>query len=134
MTRRGFEILQGSCEAASTLETLLKWRGGSMAYLNFAIDNPNLYKLMFDVPLTGAPEDEVILRGGFAGLLDKVTLQMSGRGLCGRELERQACASARRFWFALHGLASLLIAGRASILMGDVEELLDDLLEHVAPT
>lgn len=140
ITRRGFELLRDRCDQASTLGTPLKWRGGSGAYLRFALENPNLYKLMFDVPLAppandgDAAENEQMLRGGFQTLIDKVVAEMAAQGISGAQLHQGAEAAAARFWFALHGLASLLIAGRTGFLKRDLDHLLDDLLEKVAPT
>ena len=137
MTCRGFELLDEICHRHSTLGAQAKWRGGARAYLQFAMDNPNLYSLMFDVPIATGPdgrEDEQILRGGCQSLVDKVLAEMAQQGLRGPQLQARAYEAAGRFWFALHGLASLLIAGRTSIFNRDVDELLDDLIEHVAPT
>ncbi len=132
MVRRGFEMLNHACNENSTLGTPEGWRGGSRAYLRFAMDHPNLYKLMFDHPLSAGDED--LLQGGFQHLLDKVRLRLEQRGLTGRALDRATRASAGRFWIALHGLASLAIAGRLIVLEGDVDQILDDLLPRVAPT
>ena len=133
MTRRGFEMLRDACQHASTLGTSLKWRGGARAYIQFAADHPNLYKLMFDVQPNSHSDDD-ILRGGFQPLIDRVLWQMADNGLSGDELDRRAHEAAARFWFALHGLTSLLIAGRTDFLERDIDDLLDDLLAHVAPT
>lgn len=89
---------------------------------------------MFDVPPTEADADNEILRGGFQALLDRVREQMTASGFHGEELERRANIAAGRFWIALHGLAMLLIAGRTGFLKLDPDQLLDDLLQHVAPS
>ncbi len=132
MVRRGFEMLGEHCCQASTLVTDHSWRGGARAYVSFAVENPNLYKLMFDVPMQS--DDEDLLHGGFQPLLDRVIEQLSTRGHTGKQLEREARAAAGRYWIGLHGLATLAIAGRLVVLEGDLDHLLDDLLERVAPT
>lgn len=52
MVARGFDMLNDYCSRNSTLDSAHSWQGGARAYLMFAIENPNLYKLMFDHPLT----------------------------------------------------------------------------------
>lgn len=132
MVRRGFEMIGEHCCASSTLATEHSWRGGAKAYLDFAVQNPNLYKLMFDVPM--AKDDADLLHGGFQPLLDRVTEQLSCSGISGQRLSREARAAAGRYWISLHGLATLAIAGRLVVLEGDLDQLLDDLLPRVAPT
>jgi AcrR family transcriptional regulator len=134
MARRGFDMLQHGCDEASTLEGEQSWRGGALHYIQFAIDNPNLYHLMFSIPGTMGGADDEILRGGFQHLLDKVRGELMAQGMTGRNLDRQARDAAGRFWIALHGLASLAIAGRLSVVDRDIDFLLDDMLARVAPT
>jgi len=133
MALRGFEMLRSGCDEASTLHTADDWRGGSVSYLRFAMEHPNLYELMFSLPTAKGGADEDILMGGFQHLFEKVRDRLEARGIKGKQLQRETIESAGRFWIALHGLASLAIAGRLSVLGGDVERLLDDLLKHVAP-
>ncbi|GAB4195947.1 MAG: TetR/AcrR family transcriptional regulator [Phycisphaeraceae bacterium] len=131
MVRRGFEMLNQSCAEAFTLHTDEGWRGGARAYLRFAIENPNLYKLMFDQFM--AEDDKDLLHGGFQHLFDKVKERMGCSQQDDPALDREARAKAGRFWIALHGLATLAIAGRLVVLEGGLDDLLDDLLRHVAP-
>lgn len=141
MARRGFEMLHHGCEAASTLDNHKTatpghheaWRGGARHYLQFALDNPNLYHLMFSVHPAEGGADDSILMGGLQHLINKVEQHTNNRSLDPRERQLHVRANAGRFWIALHGLASLAIAGRLSVLGGDIEQLLDDLLERVAP-
>jgi AcrR family transcriptional regulator len=134
MVRRGFDMLQTGCHDASTLEDDQSWRGGAREYLQFAIENPSLYHLMFSIPAAVNGVDDQIMRGGFQHLLDKVRGELMDHGLTGKDLDRQARDAAGRFWIALHGLASLAIAGRLSVVDRDIDFLLDDLLARVAPT
>ena len=133
MIERGFEMLAEGCTQASTLNTPAGWRGGSRQYLQFAIDHPNLYELMFRHPLPGDRTAEQLMATGIAPLFDKVREQMRDQGADAAERERHVRAAAGRFWIALHGLASLAIADRLSVLDSDLDHLLDDLLERVAP-
>lgn len=131
MVRRGFNMLNTGCAENSTLDQAEGWRGGARAYLNFAINNPKLYKLMFDHFM--ADDDQDLLHGGFQHLFDKVKNRLHCDGCAHDDLDRQARARAGRFWIALHGLATLAIAGRLCVLEGGLDHLLDDLLKHVAP-
>jgi len=131
MIRRGFELLHHNCCQASTLGNAHGWKGGAMAYLRFAHDHPNLYKLMFNTPLPDTDQD--LLSAGFSGLLDRVRQRLADAGHDPATLEREALDQAGRFWISLHGLASLAIAKRLGTLERDLDELLDDLLERVSP-
>ena len=137
MVRCGFEMLNRCCTVSSTLDTGASssqaWFGGARTYLRFALDHPNLYKLMFDHPLEGLEHD--VLDGGFETLLERVTQQLKATGLVSDEaLPREARRRAGRYWIALHGLATLAIAGRLCVLQGDLDSVLGDLLTGVAPT
>ncbi len=131
MVRTGFQMLNQGCAENSTLDTDEGWRGGARNYLRFAIENPNLYKLMFDHFM--CEEDKDLMHGGFQHLFDKVKGRLSCEGYEGENLDRESRARAGRFWIALHGLAMLAIAGRLVVLEGGLDELIDDLLLHVAP-
>lgn len=134
MTQRGFELLAAGCRSASTLGTAHGWRGGARYYLQFALDHPNLYKLMFATEVDPDDADVQILHRGFQPLVDRVREQMAALGASQRQIDQSALRVAGRFWIALHGLASLAIADRLSVLDADIDELLDSLLERVAPT
>jgi AcrR family transcriptional regulator len=135
MIRRGFELLYQRCDAASTLDTPAGWRGGARSYLQFALDHPNLYKLMFDNPMS--EDDGDLLEGGFEALLAKVRPRVADQAEPTehqQSVNREARRAAGRYWIALHGLAMLAIAGRLTVLEGDLDEILDDLLPRIAPT
>ena len=132
MVRRGFEMLNAGCRSSSTVDIDGSWRGGARHYLQFAIDHPNLFRLMFDTPLPEGDED--LLRGGFQPLLERVMERLrQTTKLSGKALEREARKQAGRYWLGVHGLAMVAISNRLSVLEGDLDTLLDDLLPHVAP-
>ncbi len=134
MTRRGFAMLHDYCRRHNTLGTPRGWRGGACAYVRFAVENPNLYDLMFSLPYTASTdEDLVILEGGFSQLRDRVRARFAQRGATGRDLESRSRMAAGRYWVALHGLASLAVAGRLSVLGHKLEAVMDDLLPRVQP-
>jgi AcrR family transcriptional regulator len=131
MIRRGFEKLNEGCRSDTPENERCVFVTGARAYLRFAVENPNLYNLMFATPHGDTVREA--LRGGFDPLLAEVRARCAQNGLTGEALEREAVASAGRFWIALHGLASLAIAQRLGVLGGNPEALLDDLLERVKP-
>ena len=132
MIRRGFLLLNEGCRDASTVETDGNWRGGARHYLQFAIDHPNLFRLMFDTRLPEGDTD--MLHGGFQPLLDRVKDFLARtQGLSGKPLEREARRQAGRYWLGVHGLAMFANSDRLSVLEGDLDTLLDDLLPRVAP-
>lgn len=137
IVRRGFEMLNCQCEEHDEQHgepaKPEDWLEGAKLYLRFAQNHPNLYKLMFDHPMTDADRD--LLHGGFQPYLEGVTSYLSRNGMtCLDELPKEARRQAGRMWIALHGLAMLAIAGRVCVLEGDIEDVLRDLLPRVAPS
>jgi AcrR family transcriptional regulator len=134
MTQHGFDLLSSGCRQASTLGTPQGWQGSAEHYLRFAIENPHLYKLMFATEIDSGKAEEQILNRGFERLIERVREEMAAKGVPAAEIDRSALAVAGRYWIALHGLASLAIAGRLGVLKSDLRSLLTSLLERVAPT
>lgn len=138
---RGFVVLHERCSAACENGRGHDddWMPGARAYVQFAIDHPNLYRLMFDTPVD--PDDEQferIMHGGFAGLLEAVRHRLahhdSHSHLDDAQLDAEALSAAGRYWISLHGLATLVIAGRMQVLHGGLDRVLEHLLQAVAPT
>ncbi|MCC7203890.1 MAG: TetR/AcrR family transcriptional regulator [Phycisphaeraceae bacterium] len=133
MIQRGFEMLHQGCAEASTLDTPQGWLGGARSYIRFALSHPNLYRLMFDVPVAPDDAESQMLRGGFQGLLDKVRERLNHDDIPPDQIDRTVRLHAGRFWIALHGIASLAIAGRLHVLGSDVEAILTEVIERLAP-
>lgn len=125
-------MLRESCDRSSTLGTPEEWRGGSKSYLRFALEHPRLYELMFSTPVSEGGADDQIMQGGFRPLQEKTRVFLEARGVKGKDLDR-ATMEAGRFWIALHGLATLAIAGRLNVIGGNIDDLLDDIIKHNAP-
>lgn len=134
MVERGFDTLAAGCRAASTLGTPQGWRGGAKHYLQFAIDHPRLYELMFRHSLPTKDAGQNLMRDGIQPLFDRIRQLTQQQGVTGEALDRHVRAAAGRYWIALHGLASLAIAQRLGVLDASLDQLLDDLLSRVAPT
>lgn len=133
MTRRGFEKLNNGCKNASTLASQNSWRGGAESYLKFALENPNLYNFMFSTPLSDRTEDVKLAQGSFQSLLDKVRNRIDQPGTPDSELDKKARIAAGRFWVALHGIATLAIAGRTKMITHDTAELFEEILKQNSP-
>jgi len=134
---RGFELIHTNCCNASDSARTHDhdWMPGARAYVQFATEHPNLYNLMFATPVD--PEDEQfdqIMHGGFAGLHEVVSQRLAGSGINGKNLETETRKAAGRYWIALHGLATLAIAGRMQVLHGSLDDVLQPLVDAVAPT
>ncbi|MFN3168743.1 MAG: TetR/AcrR family transcriptional regulator [Phycisphaeraceae bacterium] len=134
---RGFSIIHDNCSSACDHNRKHDddWMPGARAYVRFAVDHPNLYHLMFATPVD--PDDDQfdqIIHGGFAGLHEVVRERLASSGLSGKPLEVETRKVAGRYWIALHGLATLAIAGRMQVLHGSLDDVLEHLLEAVAPT
>ncbi len=134
---KGFEIIHQNCSSACETQHQHDddWMPGARAYVRFAIEHPNLYHLMFATPCD--PEDEQfdqIMHGGFAGLHEAVRRRLASTGLVGKPLEIKTQQAAGRYWIALHGLATLAIAGRMQILHGSLDDVLEHLVDAVSPT
>lgn len=140
MVQRGFDIIHQNCSAACEFkqqdnQDSHDWSGGARAYVQFAIQHPNLYRLMFDTPVDEDDEQfDQIIQGGFQGLHTVVRERLEAQGLKGKQLDTETRKLAGRYWIALHGLATLAIAGRMQVLHGTLDEVLLHLLEAVAPT
>lgn len=133
LTRRGFALLHDFCTTRSTLDNDGTWTGGARAYLEFARENPNLYEVMFSIPLRGDPADEAILHAGFQPLVERVKARLASTGLTGKALDDAAGQRAAIYWIGLHGMATLANSGRLNCPECNLDELLHDLLQRVAP-
>lgn len=134
MVRHGFEMLGGDCRNRPAPTCAEDWLAGGRAYLQFAMDHPNLYRLMFDTFDAPLEPDHEVLHGGFQPYLERVTEYLACRGVtCAETLSDEARRRAGRWWIALHGLAMLALAGRLCVLQGDLDDLLRDLLPRVGP-
>ncbi|QQM31690.1 TetR/AcrR family transcriptional regulator [Martelella lutilitoris] len=91
------------------------WEGG-LAYLQFAFENPNLYRLMFDPPketgLSGSPfESDVGAR--CLGVLVQAVRACQAAGYLP---EAEAGKTAFLLWSTVHGAAMLTLLDRAPVL------------------
>jgi len=127
---------------------------GAHQYVRFAVENPALYQLMFSSPADAGDEDEALLRAAFSGYLEHMREIQQESARCGANAntgiqsdgkrnmaandaadhdnpDHRALRYAGRRWMALHGLASLAINNRLGVLDADLDELVNDLLDHL---
>ncbi|MFT7677259.1 MAG: AcrR family transcriptional regulator [Planctomycetota bacterium] len=129
----GFEDLGQRLEAATQgAEPVLRPRALAEAYVSFGLEQPAWYELMFLLPgqrLGGTyPPDKY--RAG-RGLLHGLSQLLAGASH--QELsEVDALAHATLLWSSLHGLVSLLIAGRVDAAL-DRTDLIARALERAVP-
>ena len=99
-------------EIADPLERL---SAGGRYYLSFALENPELYELMFatkEIFKESGPDEEAAPLRAFRGFAKNVKDCLDAGVFSADEVETTAIA----LWATLHGLASLLIKGRLRFL------------------
>lgn len=114
---RGFEMLRDRMLAESDrAEPTAALAATGVAYVQFAAENPALYRLMFGPELAGAVPGEAEIAGtGAKRVLEDAILRAAEAGLLSfpaDDLQARAIA-ALTCWSAVHGLATLLIDGKA---------------------
>ncbi len=91
-------------------DAIARLRRLKQAYLGFAIDQPDAYRIMFEVRKPDDPDSaelSVEAKRAFGCLHRTVTVAVAAGQLHG-----DALTMARVFWASTHGLVSLYLAGR----------------------
>lgn len=134
MITRGFDMLHQGCHAAGQdAPPDAGWQAGARSYVRFALENPALYHLMFSTPIKNDSADRQVITGGFAPLYECVSEQMAQKGFTPKEIQEKLPIAVARFWIALHGLASLSISGRLQACDLNINAIIEDLFNRVAP-
>lgn len=105
----GFTGLETAIEPQPSPSPMNRLRTGCMGYREFAINNPQMYHLMFEqmMLLELSPEAQDAAKRTFTLLIDRVQEAMnSGDLTAGNSVE-----VAQQLWSAMHGAVSLEIAG-----------------------
>ena len=106
---------EGFRELAAYMDTMAASgdpRGSGVAYVNFALDNPALYRLMFGAGLPSPARFSRSFRGRQRSLPARPANKRNRRA--GRQQQGDATAAIAR-WSIVHGLASLAIDGRVTL-------------------
>ena len=124
---QGFEqLLSRQDELEKITDPLERLQAGSRYYLAFALENPELYELMFatkEVLEESGPDEEAAPLKAFRKFQENVKRCMDTGVFSGAEVEAMAIS----LWANLHGLASLLIEERLRFVPQDR---LNDVLEQ----
>jgi AcrR family transcriptional regulator len=105
----GFTGLEAAIEPQPSPSPISRLRIGCMGYREFAINNPQMYHLMFEqmMLLELSPEAQDAAQRTFMILVDRVQEAMNSGDLAtGNSIE-----VAQQIWSAIHGAVSLEIAG-----------------------
>ena len=115
----GFEMLRDRMltESAAVTPADLALAATGVAYVRFAVENPALYRLMFGPELAGEamPDDTEVAGAGAKAVLEDAILRAAEARLLRFPAEDQPARAiaALTCWSAVHGLAMLLIDGKA---------------------
>ena len=124
---QGFErLLERQDKLQKITDPLERLSAGGRYYLSFALENPELYELMFataEVLRDAGPDEEAAPLRAFRGFATNVKDCLDAGIFSAGEVETTAIA----LWATLHGLASLLIKGRLRFLP---EESLAEVVEQ----
>ena len=124
---QGFErLLEHQDELQKIADPLERLSAGGRYYLAFAIENPELYELMFataEVLRDSVPDEQGTPLRAFRAFAKNVKDCLDAGVFSAGEVEPTAIA----LWATLHGLASLLIKGRLRFLP---EESLTEVVEQ----
>ena len=113
---QGFErFLAHQDKLEKIADPLERLSAGGRYYLAFALENPELYELMFatkEIFKESGPDEESVPLRAFRKFAENVKACLDAGLFSAGEVETTAIA----LWATLHGLASLLIKGRLRFL------------------
>jgi AcrR family transcriptional regulator len=126
LCHQGFEqLLARQKELDAIADPLERLKIGSRNYVTFALENPELYELMFatkEIVKQPKEGEESVPLKSFRKLVAHVEESMGAHDLAEEDAETRAIA----LWTGLHGLSSLLIQGQLRFLP---EERLEQVVE-----
>ena len=98
------------------------------AYVRFAVENENLFRLMFGQHPVVKTDEDVVGEGMgcFSKVIEQVGIYCARNGVAGNPQE-----IAVRLWTFVHGAASLLIDGDYAVVAADLD--VDALIEATCP-
>ena len=122
IARQGFEMLASqkllACNDADPIDELIE---GGIRYVNFAIANPERYKLMFGSKIENRCDFEDLMSAGQASF--RVIVERVERGVAGGLLVKEdPQILAKNCWTTVHGISSLYIDGYLQDMEWSFEE------------
>jgi AcrR family transcriptional regulator len=119
LAEEGFGLLGDKLEAIKNRDPLERLRKAARAYLDFAIDQPHYYRIMFELgdsfsALSGNnPSKQTQSQRAYQIILNAVRDAVAARDLSSQIDEAFAT---HILWAQVHGIASLALAGRLGLL------------------
>ncbi len=108
---RQFELLDEALEAAAAgiTDPVLALRARGRAYVQFGVDHPEHYRIMFMGPGYETPEQwsDILSTGSFAHLVEAIQKVVDAGAM---EVVGDVLTAALHIWANIHGLTSLLVA------------------------
>ncbi len=108
---RQFELLDEALEAsaAGITDPVLALRARGRAYVQFGVDHPEHYRIMFMGPGYETPEQwsDILSTGSFAHLVEAIQKVVDAGAM---EVVGDVLTAALHIWANIHGLTSLLVA------------------------
>jgi AcrR family transcriptional regulator len=122
------DVITAACEGIDDPLDAMRARG--RAYVQFGVDHPEHYRIMFMGPAYATPAhwNDLLTSGSFAHLIDGLrAVAEAGYVRVASEAELQA--TALHVWANIHGLTSLLVA-RPNMPWPDLDRFVDDHLAY----
>jgi hypothetical protein len=121
------EAIEAACVGIDDPLDAMRARG--RAYVQFGIDHPEHYRIMFMGPAHATPDDwnDLLATGAFAHLVEGLRAVVEA-GMVEAASESALLETALHVWANIHGLTSLLVA-RPSMPWPDLDRFVD---EHLA--
>ena len=124
IARQGFQMLESqknlACNDSDPIDELIE---GGIRYVNFAIANPERYKLMFGSKIENRCDFEDLMAAGLAAfsvIYDRVEMGIAG----GILIKEDPQILAKSCWTTVHGISSLFIDGYFQDLGYNLEDFL----------
>ncbi|UZE95465.1 TetR/AcrR family transcriptional regulator [Alkalimarinus alittae] len=127
--RRLYDASNSVIKADSTVASALQMSG--KAYIHFALDNPELYRLMFGPMLS--PDDDFPELEEAGGNAFNVIVSLVQRGIeTGEFVDKDPLLVANSTWAMVHGISSLMLDRRFDCVEGGISEsVLDESLDII---
>ena len=111
LVSEGFDLLTSKMQLSRDPDPVRRFRGLGRAYLEFALENPHYYKIMFEMelPFLNADcEPEKKLGDDCFGIMERCILEGRDAGVF--HLKESPNATACAIWAMVHGAASLSLS------------------------
>lgn len=129
---RQLDLLDDAIEAAcrGIEDPVEAMRARGRAYVQFGVDHPEHYRIMFMGPAYATPEgwNDLLTSGSFVHLIEGLRA-VADAGLVTATTDDELRETALHVWASIHGLTSLLVA-RPTMPWPDLDRFVDDHLAY----